>query len=139
MTIDNRDFDSDRELTPMQDLIMNHLASRYRLGHTMWPFSTKLRKHIHVLEGFGLVGTKSGVMPKTIEIWLTQFGKDEYLSPTYIAPIMREISATAEAKILNAHGAWCRSQGGKTTDPIESGQYFHAALIAEERAKEVQP
>lgn len=133
-----KDFDSERDLTPTQNLIMNNLAARHRLGHTMWPFSTKLRKHLSALEDHGLIGTKSGIMPRTIEIWLTSFGKERYLSPTYVAPIMGELTAKAESKVLNAHGAWCRSEGGKATDPIESDQYFHAALIAEDRARSIK-
>jgi len=77
-------------------------------------------------------------MPRTIEIWLTSLGKEHYLSSTYVAPIMRELTAKAEKKILNAHGAWCRSEGGKTVDPVEAAQYFHAALIAEDRARSIK-
>lgn len=126
------------DLTPIQELIMNQLAARHRLGHTMWPFSTKISKHLRALEGLGLINTKSGVVQGTMEAWFTNLGKSHYLSPTYVAPIFDEHTKRTESRILRAHALWLRAQGDKSHDPAEQSHYYHAALLAKERADQIQ-
>jgi hypothetical protein len=125
-------------LSPTQDLIMSNLAARHRLGHTMWPFSTSFGKQIKQLEALGLVGSKSGIVERTIEIWLTSRGKAAYLSSTYVPPILAEQSTKAEARTLRAHALWSRDKGDRATDPIQQSHYYHAAVIANERADRIE-
>lgn len=64
------DFNHDA-LTPSQDLILEVLTARYRLGETSWPFSTKHSKAIRELDALGLVQESSGPVEKTIRVYLT--------------------------------------------------------------------
>lgn len=62
---------------------MDVLAARHRLGETMWTFSTKLTPTAKRLASRGLVWWKSGIVEKTIQVFLTDQGKKEWLRPTF--------------------------------------------------------
>lgn len=76
-------------LTPTQDLIMEVLAARHRLGERMWPFDTKLRQPLLALERRGYIGFKGGIVERTYNVWLSEAGKNEYLDASYIPPTRR--------------------------------------------------
>ena len=73
-------------LAPTQDLIMEVLAARHRLGERMWPFSTRVRPALEALARAGLIGYKSGVVERTCNAWLTEAGKREFVRADYVAP-----------------------------------------------------
>lgn len=77
------------ELPLTQDLVMEVLAARHRLGERMWPFSTKAGPALKALEDRGLIGYKSGIVERTYNVWLTDAGKNEYLDASYIPPHQR--------------------------------------------------
>lgn len=82
----------DRALPPTQDLIMEVLAARARLGHRTWTFGGSkshynIRDALAHLDGLGLVRYKSGVEQWTYLAWLTDKGKDIYLTEGYVPPI----------------------------------------------------
>lgn len=74
------------DLPLTQELIMEVLAARYRLGENLWPFPTKVKRSLDALESLGLIGHKSGVVERTRNAWLTDLGKASVLSPTYTTP-----------------------------------------------------
>jgi hypothetical protein len=68
-------------LPPTQYLIMDTLAARYRTGEHLWTFPTMpgIVRATHDLARAGLVGMKSGIGPKTIQVWLTDAGETAVL------------------------------------------------------------
>lgn len=78
-------------LTPTQELVMEVLAARYRLGEYIWTFTSRVKKSVTELESAGLVGWKGGIVEKTIRVWLTEAGKEAFLSATYEPPIFEKI------------------------------------------------
>lgn len=83
--------------TPTQDLILELLAARHRLGENIWTLTANTPVHTALkhLEKEGLVGWKSGIVEKTYLAWLTEAGKAEYIDPAYVAPILQEKENTA--------------------------------------------
>jgi hypothetical protein len=73
-------------LPPIQYLILEVLAARYRLGEHSWTFPTRLRGHADKLADAGLVGWKHGNLPRTILVWLTDTGRKASMSDTYTPP-----------------------------------------------------
>ena len=73
-------------LSLTQELIMEVLAARYRLGERIWPFPATAIRALNTLEGLGLIGHKSGVVERTRNAWLTDYGKASVLSDSYLPP-----------------------------------------------------
>ena len=74
------------ELTPTQDLILEVLAARHRLGEPHWPFERRHRKALDALTNRGLISYESDVMPGLYRARLTHQGRSEALSATYVSP-----------------------------------------------------
>lgn len=72
-----------QSFTPTQDLILNVLAARYRLGENLWTFDSNLTKQAKQLADRGLVFTTHGITENTIRIGLTEAGKAATLDPGY--------------------------------------------------------
>ena len=71
-------------LPPVQQMILDVLGARFRLGENCWTFSTRLGPALSKLEGHGLIGYKSGVTEKTyLASGLTDIGRDEVLMEDY--------------------------------------------------------
>lgn len=79
-------------LSPMQQLVMEVLASRYRLGHEIWTFtnSNALAKAFKALRERGYIETMSGVIQHTVRAMLTAKGRDLVLDPYYVPPILEK-------------------------------------------------
>jgi len=77
-------------VTPTQDLILELLAARHRLGHNIWTLtaSAAVRRALRALEVRGLVRWKHGVVEHTYLAWLTDQGREEYMTVGYIPPIL---------------------------------------------------
>lgn len=75
-------IDVDR-LPPVQYLILEVLAARYRLGEVVWPFSAHLRAALRALEQLGLISVQGGNVPQTMRASLTESGKLAVLSASY--------------------------------------------------------
>jgi hypothetical protein len=75
-------------LPPMQQMMLDVLAARYRTGERLWTFPARpaYTRTAHSLGRLGLVGAKSGVAPKTIQVWLTDAGKAAVLTPGWVNP-----------------------------------------------------
>jgi len=74
------------ELTPTQDLILEVLAARHRLGEPHWPFERRLKPALDALTNRGLISYESDVMPGLYRARLTHQGRSEALSATYVSP-----------------------------------------------------
>lgn len=76
-------------LPPTQYLMLEVLAARHRLGETCWTFPSTHTPTARALATLGLVGYKSGNVPQTIIVWLTEAGQDCCLSAQYTPPNQR--------------------------------------------------
>jgi len=76
-------------MTPTEELVMEVLAGRYRTGEAIWTFSRRQRPVMRRLEARGWVFFKEGIVEDTLLVGLTEAGKAEVLSPTYIPPFER--------------------------------------------------
>lgn len=80
-------------LPPTQYLMLETLAARHRLGEALWTFPSgrAYRMAAEHLATLGLVGWKSGVAPKTIQVWFTDAGRTACVDPTYLSPHDKQI------------------------------------------------
>ncbi|MER7331784.1 MULTISPECIES: hypothetical protein [unclassified Micromonospora] len=80
-------------LPPTQYLMLEVLAARHRLGEALWTFPSgpAYRKAADYLAQLGLVGWKSGVAPKTIQVWFTDVGRAAALDGDYLSPHDKQI------------------------------------------------
>lgn len=82
----------DTHLTPTEDLIMEVLAARDRLGEPFWPFSTKHRAAIRSLSEKGFVNYQSGNVENTLRVgFLNKASREAVLSPSYVPPLLAEL------------------------------------------------
>lgn len=79
---------NDKNLTPTEDLFLEVLAARTRLGHGVWTFDVLHKRVARSLEERGLIGWKSGVVERTILAWLTDDGRSLCLHEAYVPPIL---------------------------------------------------
>jgi hypothetical protein len=79
-------------VTPSQELILEVLTARYRLGEQGWHFSTRLSRQIGQLRVEGWVRYKNAIIPNHLYVWPTQKLLDdpEMMSPDYVPPILRK-------------------------------------------------
>ena len=76
-------------LTPTEDLVMEVLSARARLGETMWTFNSCHKQTIRKLESRGLVNMIHGTVDKTVRASLTDDGRKEYMMSEYNAPVFK--------------------------------------------------
>lgn len=77
-------------LTPYQELLVEVLIARHRLGHHTWTMARNAQttKALKNLEQHGLVNWKPGVVENTYLARLTETGKTAYMTNPYTAPIL---------------------------------------------------
>lgn len=94
-------------LPPTQQLVLEVLAARLRLGEPTWTFSTRMRAALEALEAGGWIGWKEGVVHATANVWLTEAGRHAALDPNYRPPTQVNVTPTdqqiTEAMSLPAH------------------------------------
>lgn len=73
-------------LPPTQQLLLETLAARLRLGHTHWTFSHRCAPAAKALVDDGLITTRSGPLPGRFEARLTTTGQTATLDPDYTPP-----------------------------------------------------
>ena len=73
-----------------QELIVEVLIARYRLGELLWPFPTSAGKSLKALTDKGLIGYQSASTEGSYNVWFTAEGKKRYLSFNYVPPILRD-------------------------------------------------
>jgi hypothetical protein len=82
-------------LTPTQELCLEVLAGRYRLGEQIWTFRSRTAPALAQLEELGLVYLMHGVVDGTVRAGLTEAGRDAILSSTYTPPLAAAPSLVA--------------------------------------------
>ncbi len=74
------------KLTPTEDLILDLLVARYRLGEYQWPLSNKLVNVIHSLAARGYVNSRHGNVEKTYLVRLTDEAVAEFVTDSEYTP-----------------------------------------------------
>lgn len=78
-------------LPPTQQLLLEVLAARARLGENAWTFPTRLRPALEALARAGLIWWKHGVIERTCLAGLTDEGRAYALSASYSVPATIEV------------------------------------------------
>lgn len=78
------------KLTPTEDLVLEVLAARHRLGEHLWTFDSCHAKTLRQLVERGYVTTMHGNVENTLRASLTPKGRERELSPGFMPPILRE-------------------------------------------------
>lgn len=92
------------ELPPTQNLIMEVLAARHRLGEVLWPFPSNLAVPLRALEERGLVTVMHGNVQGTVRASLTATGSVQWLDASYFGELdrlrlaLKSIAEFAEAR-----------------------------------------
>lgn len=77
---------ADIALTPAEELFVEVLIARHRLGEGWWVFSTSQRRTANSLERKGLVILHSPHVERTFRAELSELGKSLYMSKPYVSP-----------------------------------------------------
>lgn len=75
--------------TPTQELILEVLAARYRLGETWWTFEKRTLKAARGLADLGLIEILHGIVENTYRAQLTDAGRQRSISWNYQAPLLQ--------------------------------------------------
>lgn len=100
------------KLPPTQQLILEILTARARLGEPSWPFADRLGPAIAALKRLGLVENLGSVVNGHTRVEFTDAGRDRMLGSGYVSPIekVRARATRAEdrygALLLGATQAW---------------------------------
>lgn len=78
-------------MTPTEDLIMEVLVARWRLGERLWTFprNAAVTRAARKLEKRGLIVVQHGQVEYTFRASLTEKGREEHSDSSYIPPILR--------------------------------------------------
>lgn len=75
-------------LSPSEELLLDLLAARHRLGHTTYLVSTRHSRQLRSLAAKGLIWTDSGNVERTMKAGLTVLGEVVALDEHYVAPAL---------------------------------------------------
>lgn len=120
---------SEHPLTPTEDLVLEVLAARHRLGELVWTFATRHRPAIRRLEARGLVAWKHGVVENTVIVQLTADGVAEAISPDYTPPNMTLEEWGVQARV-KPRGPWGSVDDGRNLHRDGTG-YTRAEALEE--------
>lgn len=80
---------AEAEFTPTEDLMLEALIARLRLGERIWTFDSKHRKTAKSLAEKGWVNWKSGIVDNSILVWpADEKVRSELLKYNYKAPVL---------------------------------------------------
>jgi hypothetical protein len=71
------------KLTPTEDLLLEVLIARHRLGEPFWPFDYCHRRTLQRLESRGLVSFQNAVTPH-LRAQLTAAGRERFMTHPYV-------------------------------------------------------
>lgn len=91
------------DLTPTQDLLMNLLVARHRLGERLWTFDARHKTALEQLADRGLATVMHGAVENTVRASLTEAGRAEWVSETYVPPLLAQVEAAAAARAADAY------------------------------------
>ncbi len=87
-------FAEERDLLkPTEDLALEVIAARYRLGEAIWTFSSIHSKTLANLQSRGLVFVIHGVTEGTLRAGLTDKGRERVLMGGYVPPLDADLAA----------------------------------------------
>jgi hypothetical protein len=89
----------------------------------MWPFDSRILKSLLALESRGLIGTKHGNVENTYQAWLTDAGKEAFLSDTYILPEARDQKDAIQADTARQIADWLHAHAGTYERSLEDDKY----------------
>jgi len=79
------------KFTSKQELILEVLIARLRLGENVWTFSSKIGKQLKELELAGWVGYKNGIVEDTFLVWpANEAARKELLAYPYNPPLLED-------------------------------------------------
>lgn len=82
-------------MTPTEDLLLELLIARHRLGEAVWTVSTTHTRALTLLEDKGLVSFRAGIVEKTYLVSLTAKGIEEFITgSSYTPPILQDAAET---------------------------------------------
>ena len=90
------------EHTPTQELVLEVLIARARLGETLWTFRTRpaIVAALNALAREGTVNTMSGIIEGTIRASLTEQGKRDHMARPYEAPLITRAREEAMQQVM---------------------------------------
>ena len=112
---------SEPNLTPAEDLLMEVLIARTRLGEPWWTFEYRQRPTLNRLVAKGLITIEAAVTPH-LEAHLTPLARDIYLSYPYVPN-----GAKVEWGVQTADDAKPVHYVIRSSD---SGEHYHRAFAA---------
>ena len=81
----------EKEFTPTEDLVLDVLVARYRLGEHLWTFDSHVASApIRKLAEKGWVNEMHGITENTVRAYLTDKAVARFLTFKYIPPIARD-------------------------------------------------
>jgi hypothetical protein len=83
-----------KQFTPTEELILEVLVARTRLGEGLWTFEGRNAVALSSLEEKGYIRTMHGVTENTIRAVLTKMATAEFLSPNYRPPIIKQVKSS---------------------------------------------
>ncbi|MEO3931351.1 hypothetical protein WMO79_00865 [Micrococcaceae bacterium Sec7.4] len=102
------DVKTSPKFTPTEELILDVLVARYRLGDAMWNFEARNMATLRKLEEKGLIHANSGVVENTVNAWLTDRAlRDHGASWFRISNTMEHLPADGARNHLP--GNWAKS------------------------------
>ncbi|AON96825.1 hypothetical protein BI081_gp074 [Mycobacterium phage Tonenili] len=92
------------KLTPTQELILEVLAARSRLGEQFWTFPTRtaLVRAARSLENTGFVWCDTAPTPRSFRVGLTEQGQLACIDPGYTPPVERTSTESVRRRMHEA-------------------------------------
>jgi hypothetical protein len=78
------------DFTPTEDLMLEVLIARYRLGELLWTFDSRLAPTVERLAAGGWVVSMHGITENTVRASLTDKAVAQWISYEYVPPIARD-------------------------------------------------
>lgn len=78
------------EFTLTEELVLEVMTARSRLGEHLWTFPSRATKPLRSLEDKGLVQVMHGVVENSVRASFTEKGKKRFLARDYQSPILKK-------------------------------------------------
>jgi hypothetical protein len=127
-------------MTPTQELVLEVLIARRRLGEQLWTFSNKsaIVAALKNLENKGLVWMMNGVVSHTIRAGLTEAAVAQYMSKPYFAPESPPQAMRRYTPVVRTPGGGLLTQGFPATlSKAAAVKYAEALLLDPEVTDDV--
>ncbi len=111
---------TEEKFTPTQELVLEVLVARYRLGEPCWTFTSRVMHAVESLENRGFVTWKSASVENAILVWPTDrlLGDNQWMVSSYRPPAIQSLRS-AIAMFLRVRGTFCAA----CIDPRDGTHY----------------